>query len=276
MAITLNHSLQAIVNIAVEVLHPHKIVLLGYINKAGQSISLLHHRLHDNNDMAALIIAIIISNDCNDKKYKLNSIEDRSKNHLPTTCVLLTTVSLKSLTEGGNEFAIRVQLSANILYQQWQAAPHILKSIQEITLKPLDQTDLFVWYRRAHLFHQTASLHQLLGNYLMTAFCMHQATEQLLHMLIISAIGYGVVSHNLDRLLRILRFFNSRSNEIFVKTTDEPTNRLHLLNTTYKNFRYRNEDNVTEKDTRYFLQEYEKLLAVADEIILQQHPSQQT
>lgn len=238
---------------------PDKIIVLGYIDKSGNSFSIFNNSFSEINEPEDINLLVIA--DCSkiDRNNVLDMVEQRCKTLCRLAIIWVSPAALNSQLEENSSFAIRALQSGTIIYQKWEPAPHIQKAINEKKARELEKSDLFCWYERSQLFSQMAAVQGHLGNYGMAAFCIHQAVEQLLIMLIIKATGYRYGLHNLDRLLRLLRFHESEASDVFHKGRFLGQERLLLLRKVYISYRYYTNLVINEEDVKYFFGELNEL-----------------
>ena len=248
---------------------PTRIILLGHINTAGECFSIFNDRWQEPADLNAAYLLLEINLDNSERQSIYSAVEQRFRKIIDISCIIHSSEELKHLVKNQNRLAIRALQSGKVLYQKWAMAPHLQEKIQAATFKNIDNEEVYAWYQRSGIFYQTASIHLHLGNYGMAAFCLHQATEQLLTMLHLIAVGYKMAVHNLDRLLRSLRFFYREVATRIMNRTQEEEKKFHYLNNLYVNYRYRHNLQVSIEDIQFFFQELREIQSLADRTI---HP----
>lgn len=256
--------LEEIIRQIVVAISPDKIIVLGYIDKLGNSFSIFNNSFNEINDPEDINLLIIA--DCSkiDRNNVLDMVEQRCKVLCRLALIWISPAALNNQLGNNSSFAVRSLQSGTIIYQKWEPAPHIQKTINEKKAVELDKSELFCWYERSQLFSQMAAAQRRFGNYGMAAFCIHQAVEQLLIMLIIKATGYRYGLHNLDRLLRVLIFHNVEATYVFSKDSDIERERLLLLRKVYISYRYYTDIIIREDVIEYFFCELTKLQELAE------------
>lgn len=259
--------LEEIIQKIVCAISPDKIIVLGYIDKSGNSFSIFNNSFSEINEPEDINLLVIA--DCSkiDRNNVLDMVEQRCKALCRLAIIWVSPAALNSQLEENSSFAIRALQSGTIIYQKWEPAPHIQKAINEKKARELENSDLFCWYERSQLFSQIAAIQRRFGNLGMAAFCIHQAVEQLLIMLIIKATGFRYGLHNLDRLLRVLRFHNCHANCTHLKGTFLERDRLVLLRKVYISYRYYTDTTIQNEDIEYFFCELGKLQLLSEKII---------
>lgn len=256
--------LEEIIQKIVCAISPDKIIVLGYIDKFGNSFSIFNNSFNEINEPEDINLLVIA--DCSkiDRNNVLDMVEQRCKTLCRLAIIWVSPAALNNQLEENSSFAIHALQSGTIIYQKWVPAPHIQKAINEKKARELEKSDLFCWYERSLLFSQMATVQRRFGNFGMAAFCIHQAVEQLLIMLIMKATGYRYGLHNLERLLRVLYFHDIRAKGVFSKDTTIERDRLSLLRRGYISYRYYTDLILSKEDIEYFLCELRKLQEIAD------------
>jgi HEPN domain-containing protein len=178
----------------------------------------------------------------------------------------MATEDFASLVSRRTPFADAILNSKQLLYQnstkaEWESG-HVNEGGEPTNI----DIELARWYKRAITFWEIAGTQFRFGEYGMAAFCIHQAAEQFMCMLIQASIGYRVGTHNLGRLLRLLHFYVPEIDNVFSRETALEKEQFLLLKSTYIHFRYHPNYNISEEDVRYFIREVEKLQGIAERI----------
>lgn len=259
-------TLQEIVNKIVKSISPDRIIVLAYIDKRGNRFSIFNNPFSEINEPIDINLLVIANCSNFDRQTEIDRIEQCCKSLCDLAIIWFAPSEFTNLIKNNNSFAIRAFQSDKTIYQKWEPAPHIQKMIHDAKVRQIEKSELFCWYERSLLFSQVAEVQRRFGNYGMAAFCIHQAVEQLLIMLVMSATGYRFGIHNLDKMLRVLRFHNCEAANVFPKWAALGHERMNLLRNVYISYRYRTNLAIAVDDIEYYFQELGKLQDLADRI----------
>lgn len=252
--------LQKVVNTILKVLPAERIVLLAYIDQNNIPYSVFRHQQFEIKDPAELNLLVVGNSSSKYKSVTIDKLEQRCQHIIPSTILLLPEEQFAKQVKANSAFAIRILQSNQLLYLTKPANQCYTNSSVE---KPVSD----LWYKRSTAFYQTAKAHQRLGDYGMAAFCLHQATEQLLIFLVQSAIGFKIGSHNLERLLQHARFYYATAGKVFLRKTPSEVAAFELLKKSYIHYRYKSDLEIVAADIQYLAAEIEKLYAIADPML---------
>ncbi len=258
--------LQQVVDVVLKTVLTEKIALLAYINKDRETWSIFEDKPLDFCNPAKLNILIIARVGKSSIHEKLDMIDQRCKYKSPVAGMIMTPDDFNVLLDKGSPFAVTVVRSGHWLYERHKitgAPDPINKPVFELKTQ---EREISCWYKHGMSFLSMAGSQYSFGEFGMAAFCLHQAAEQFLNMLTQALTGLRVGTHNLDRLLSILRFYNKEIPDVFTRRTEQEKNRFALLKSTYISFRYRTDFEVGGDDVDYLMNEVIKLKAIAEKV----------
>ena len=98
------------------------------------------------------------------------------------------------------------------------------------------------------------------------AFHLHQITEACLHGLLLIFTFYAPKSHDIERLLRDTKKFDTKLPEIFLRETKEDNRLFELLKDSYVDARYSPAFKITRQELRKIYKSVKKLLKITEKI----------
>lgn len=204
---------------------------------------------------------------------KLDMIDQRCKYKSPVAGMIMTPDDFNVLLDKGSPFAVNVARSGHWLYER-----HKITGTPDPINKPAfepkhQEREISCWYKHGMSFLSMAGSQYSFGEFGMAAFCLHQAAEQFLNMLTQALTGLRIGTHNLDRLLSFLLFYNKDIPHVFARRTEQDKVRFALLKSTYISFRYRTDFEVSGDDIDYLMNEVNKLKAIAEKVFREKLPA---
>jgi HEPN domain-containing protein len=261
-----NPILQKVVDVILKTVPTYKIVLLAYINNKKEVFSIFEKNCTEVIDPAELNIFVLANINSGERHAVVDMIEQRCRSIIPLTLLMMTVEEFSSLENRRSLFARSILHSRQVLYNARSKSNWEREECEEDSKATLIDVDLASWYKRATTFWEIAGTQLRFGEYGMAAFCIHQAAEQFLNMLLQAMIGYRMGTHNLDRLLRLLRFYIPDVANVFKKETSLEKDQFILLKNTYIHFRYSSNFKIAEGDVLYFISEVTKLHLIAEKV----------
>lgn len=257
--------LQEAVDIIVKTVPTEKIALLALTNKDISSWNIFEEG-QPNIEVPSKVNLLILARIPRGSKHeRLDIIEQKCKHKLPVSALLMTPFEFKILLSKGNPLAITVFQSNHWIFEERNIASVVNQGDLVPEKANLDK-EITCWYKHARTFLEMAGSQQRFGEFGMAAFCLHQAAEQLLGMLTQAITGFRVGTHNLDKLLEFLHFFITDVRQVFKRTTNEERTRFLLLKSTYINFRYKTDFEISAEDIDYLMNEVIKLQSIAENV----------
>ena len=262
----LTHSiLQRIVSVVKNILQVERIALLAYIDKNGECFSIFQDCYFEDNNPAELNLLVVGEFEMNKRSATVDVIEQKCKQFIPITVLLLTPEKFEKMIRSGHSLAIQVIRSNQIIFER----PKLLRKIplfDDYMDKSENGCDPQLWFERSSNFFQIAITQHSLRNYGMALFCLHQAAEQSLIFLIRLIVGIKLGTHNLDRLLKVVKFHNRCAAEVFAIQSRQEKLCFQLLKKAYIDYRYKSELICTEQDVNYLMSEISKLNEIAENV----------
>lgn len=262
----LSSKLKEVIQIVVRCVPTEKIILIGYIDQNRKARSLFNKDGIPETPFRKANILVITKGGCH-KKIVNDQIEQSCKGILMVTCCTISVVEVIAMAQQGSSFVNAVLSSNCIIYEE----KHNPVTIPVVPVSPAvikrNYEEISTWYKIAVSFWEIACSQHKLRDNRMTAFCLHQATEQFLIMLIQAETGYRLGSHNIPKQLRFLRFYNNDMKNVFPPYTKIASESLCILRDAYITSRYKIEFSFADENIQYLMSEVGKLQAIAEKVL---------
>ncbi|MGN6212717.1 HEPN domain-containing protein [Parafilimonas sp.] len=187
------------------------------------------------------VLVVINSLETNSVQDK---IENRCKNFIPTTAVILNENRFDKWIMEGHPFVRTVYERAVMLYGEKEK--RLLPDTSNAAAIEKENNEIYTaGLNKAEEFLAGAELYRIRSQNKMAAFMLHQAAEQSLITLLKLKTGWHVNTHNLDKLYRYCCMVCYKLPElIFGNNKDRNKQLFHLLQRAYVEARYRGDYNV--------------------------------
>ncbi len=173
----------------------------------------------------------------------------------------------KAITEGRYFFTDIVKQGI-ILYD---SGNYQIEEIRELNYKQilaLSQEYYDTKYARAEEFLEGSIFYYHKENYVMSSFMLHQATENYLLAIILSASLYAPKEHNLTKVLKDSERFTDKAVLAFPTDKEDDKKLFKLLENAYVQSRYNKDFVVTKEDIDKLLVKIEQLRVDTREVCL--------
>jgi HEPN domain-containing protein len=192
------------------------------------------------------------------KEQSLTAIQDKIENNLQhfvsVTAIVLDMDQFKQWLMEGHPFAAAVYDKGYILYENEENNLPCPKQINEEQSKKENET-LFIQSKlKVEGFLAAADLHRIRKEYKLSAFMLHQVTQQILRAMLIINTGLRINTHSIDRLISCCSMFCPQLADIFNRNNESEKKRFSLFNKAYIDTRYKDD---------YFIT-YEQLTALTE------------
>lgn len=241
---------QKLVMLITEIINADRIYLLGSELGTRRTESVFMPEAPSCKYLSRYFLLVLLSGN-EDVNVVAETIENKAKQLVPVTAMVLTTVSFNTWLTTGHPFAKTVHKKAMLLFRSGE---------DEITQPETDATDTVEKNRSLYIEAQNkvtefiagADLFMVRKETKLAAFMLHQAAEQCLHALFEISTGMYLNTHSIDKLLRYSCMACYRLPEIFPRNNDKEEKLFQLLQKAYVGGRYEAEYSIS-------LRELEKL-----------------
>lgn len=196
------------------------------------------------------------------EKHREHELIDRvnrmNTEALRLLCVIHNADAVKESLTTDSPFFRSVLEKGVLLYQN----PSYQRPQVAITTGDSQKPTIY-WEYHTHLaaqFLSGARFHFNAGQYPLSSFMLHQATERICSAAIRQFIGYRVTSHNISRLLSLTECISPIISGTFPMSSDDERNSFNLLAKAYSHVRYHDSFDITEIQTRELLEQVESLI----------------
>ncbi len=172
--------------------------------------------------------------------------------------------AVKEAMRSGNRFFRCVFGNGVLVYQstsfQRSEIPIITSDMKKVSR---------IWqyhHTLARQFLAGAQFHLKAGQYSLTAFMLHQATERICSAAIQDLLGYRVTTHNINRLLSLTENISVSISEIFPRSSEEEKASFGLLSQAYSHVRYNESFEISENQATELYHRVTKLIETSASI----------
>ncbi len=187
---------------------------------------------------------LVLINGNEDVNTIAETIENKAKQLVPVTAIVLPTATFTAWLTAGHSFAYTVHTKAVLLFQsdEEEIAPIEPPAID------IQEKNHFVYNdakNKMTEFVAGADLFMVRKQTKLAAFMLHQAAEQCLHALFEINTGMYLNTHSIDKLLRYGCMACYRLPEIFPRNNEKEERLFQLLQKAYVGGRYEKEYSIT-------------------------------
>lgn len=181
-------------------------------------------------------------------------------------------MSVESFNKGvgdGRYFYTDIVKEGIVLYDSGEYEIEPVRELNYEQIHKLSQEYYKEKYGRAESFLKLAHAAYDFEDYKMASFQLHQAVENYLLSIILSASLYSPKCHSIKELLKETKMFTPDPVLIFPTDTPEDERLLDLLEAAYVQSRYNKDFAVTKEDIDEIILRVEKLSKAANEVCLE-------
>lgn len=223
------------------------IFLLGAATTCTQTTTIFRSGLAAASAAGHYYLLILVEKD---EGNTLNAVQDKIENNLqhlvPATAIVLSTGKFITWLSKGHPFAVNVLAKAERLYQNEQLLfPSTFGTISVEEQKEANEQRLKQSKIRIDGFLASAELHQLRRDYTLSAFMLHQATEQALGAMLVVTTGLKLNTHSICKLLRYCAMFCHHLAALFPQNNEKEKKLLAQLNKAYISTRYKDDYTIS-------------------------------
>ncbi|MBL0882276.1 MAG: HEPN domain-containing protein [Chitinophagaceae bacterium] len=245
---------QCLVNSIVKAVKPEMIFLLGAALYHRSSKSIFQTLSVGSQYMSDYIVLVLLENLANKEAHEW---QDKIENQgMPVTSIVLTMCTFNEWLQLGHRFAVKVQQSAEILYdsgnQQLQFSHTAIPNDEQHIIEKHWREGMI----KAKEFLAGSELYKIRKQYAMATFMLHQSAEQSLHTILKMGTGYHANTHNIDRLLRYAGLVSDQLTNIFPQKTEADKQLFQLLQKAYSDARYKSDYTIS----------YDQLLCLTEKV----------
>jgi predicted nucleotidyltransferase/HEPN domain-containing protein len=140
------------------------------------------------------------------------------------------------------------------------------KDLNQEERKQIAKDDFDQWFYRGTEFFIECKYPLERGNYPLSAFLLHQATESFYSAILLVFTGYKPRLHDIEKLGSLASNYSDELLKIFPRDTKEQEEIFVLLKSAYTEARYNKNYKITEEQLLYLTKRIEKLKSVTEEI----------
>ncbi|SDH66573.1 HEPN domain-containing protein [Chitinophaga filiformis] len=254
----------------VKAVHPNKVICYGArMNTTSQWNSFMKDNKYMTEERPAYDLLIITNND--EKQLDHEIIESAEIQAAKLGCDVTSLVQSignanKSL-ENGNRFFSTVYRNGVLLYDADKlplSAPPAEPAI-EVLIDTISN-DWKKGFELAQCFFKKAIYCNENAWYEQTTFDLHQAAQHACMCMLRMYSGYRSNTHNLSRLLSLIKNFSPAPSDVFPCTTKEEISIYNTLNKAYSDARYNENYQVTAEKAQLLIGRVRALLSIAQQL----------
>jgi uncharacterized protein len=228
-----------------KICHPQMLYLLGITTKSERTESLFSLSAVSCTSTARYFLLVLTRKS---EEESFNSLQDRIENKLQhfisSTAIVLDIDRFNEWLSQGNAFAIKVKERAWVLYQEEDVLATPAGMLNEETLKRENEALFIQGMIKANGFLAGAELYKIRKEYRLSAFMLHQCTEQCLLAMLMINTGLRVNTHSIDKLIRYCSLFCYELPDVFKKNNEKEKKLYSLLNRAYIDTRYKQDYSI--------------------------------
>jgi HEPN domain-containing protein len=239
------------------------------ILKALPSVQMIIHLGTHENPYTYYLIILINDDEKTPEGELCNKIEDLCRPLSEIYVILHKAESAISGINADQRFWVKISKKGNVIYQ---APGFELPQHEDITNDVIFPRAKFHWERwgiQGKEFLSGAETYRLQGNYRLAALLLHQSAESTLKAIIQVILGYRIQMHNLSRMLKLTLLFTDELKAVLQLDTAEGKEEFILLQSSYKQSRYKNEFNPDGKCILNLSKTIRRLLATSEALYTQ-------
>jgi HEPN domain-containing protein len=240
---------QRLVDLIVNAANPAMIFLLGASLHRRRSESIFQQVAPTSQHMADYFLLILMEGFNNKEAHEWqDKIETHCKTWMPITTIVLQTTIFEEWLKEGHQFAAKVQQSAVVIYNSASYNLPLSQTANHDLSANSTEKHLTEGLTKAKEFLAGSELFRIRKQHAMSAFMLHQSTEQALRTLLKVGTGYHANTHSIERLLRYAGLVSYQLPDIFPQKTEEDKRLFSLLQKAYIDTRYKEDYKISNGD----------------------------
>ncbi|MCC8372230.1 MAG: HEPN domain-containing protein [Rickettsia endosymbiont of Pseudomimeciton antennatum] len=193
----------------------------------------------------------------------------RSPFDLWVTLVLESIKTVNSQLEKGHYFFSDIKKEGILLYDSGEFQLAEAKNLPWEERRQIAKEDYEYWFARGTGFFMGANFYFERGEYAISAFLLHQATESFYNAILLVFSGYKPKLHDIRKLGSISGNYNEELWQIFPHSSVEQRQCFRLLEQAYVEARYNKDYRITKEQLLYLIDRVEQLKTVTEKICLE-------
>ncbi|WP_425360641.1 HEPN domain-containing protein [Candidatus Tisiphia endosymbiont of Ceraclea dissimilis] len=193
----------------------------------------------------------------------------RSPFDLWVTLVIESIKTVNSQLEKGHYFFSDIKKEGILLYDSGEFQLAEAKNLPWEKRRQIAGKDYEYWYTSGKEFFIDCKYPLKRGNYALSAFYLHQATESFYNAILLVFSGYKPKLHDIRKLGSIAGNYNEELWQIFPHSSVEQRQCFRLLEQGYIEARYNKDYRITKEQLLYLIDRVKKLKTVTEKICLE-------
>ena len=202
---------------------------------------------------------LVLVSDEQDVNVVQDTIENRCRNWIPVTAMVLRTSIFNTWFAEGHRFAHTVCKIALLLHGSKPSIPTAAEPPGEEMIQQQNQSLYTEGHNKVTEFIAGTELYMIRKQTKMAAFMLHQAAEQALHTMFHIHTGMYLNTHSIDKLIRYSSMVCYQLPEIFPKNNEKNERLFQLLQKAYVGGRYKVEYEIDMMDLESIMVQIKKL-----------------
>jgi len=250
-----------VINKIASALLPEKIYLLSVIHQRAELQSIFVESILEEQIIEALNILILSGESEKRSNDELQDIiENRLGIQIPITAFVLQAGQFNGWLKKEHPFAIKVIHKAMLYFDAGNIPLSMPDSFNEFGAKDLLIEDLEHKMRKAVEFLAGAELFIVRKQFEMSAFHLHQASEQIYSGIIRFVTGFQIQTHNLDKLYRYSKYLLPGLKDLFPRDVENEIKLFQYLQKAYLGGRYNADYSIKYAVVSQLFERVKKLL----------------
>jgi predicted nucleotidyltransferase/HEPN domain-containing protein len=186
--------------------------------------------------------------------------------HPSVTLVIETMQRVNKELEKSQYFFSDIKKEGILLYDSGEFTLAEPRNLGWEERREIAQDDFDYWFGRGRGFLIGANNYLAIGEYALSAFSLHQATESFYNTILLVLSGYKGKEHGIEKLGSLASNYSDELLKIFPRDTKEQNDCFVLLQKAYIGARYDKKYKITEEELAYLTKRVEKLKSVTEKI----------
>jgi len=188
----------------------------------------------------------------------------------PWVTLVLEPINMVNIQlEKGHYFFSDIKNEGILLYNSGEFQLAEAKELPWNERRQIAQKDYEHWFGSAKEFFVECKYPLERGNYSLSAFLLHQATESFYNAILLVFSGYKPKLHNIRKLGSIAGNYNEALWQIFPHSSIEQRKSFRLLEEAYIDARYEQDYKISKEQLLYLIERVEELKTLTEKICLE-------